>query len=180
MITINLLPASIKSSREYAKKNRVLLKAMTYYSGMLLILYVILLGVLGTVTIDKNNLEEEIEAKQGTIAQYAELEKDADALTKRLDTVNRIFALRPNWKRVIEDIANRRPAGVTVGRITMDAKTGAKVTVQASGSIHALGQYRNALENSPYFDFVDFLNLTPIGGGYTTTFNFELSKGALE
>ena len=181
MITINLLPPAIKESRRYAKKNKSLITALVAYVAIVAALY---LG-LGTLWFALKGANEglagDITSSEQKISKYGAIESEALTLSSRLDSVNKIFVSQPHFKKVYEELSYARPDGVVVLQVAFDIKKDSRIILQGSAnSVTSVGLFRNALELSPLFEFVDIQTISKGDSGTAFSINMSLSKDAMK
>lgn len=180
MSKINLLPSSFKEGHEYSKRNRKILSILYTYVALSVAVYVGM-GVVWAYLFFANQItQRDINEKQKTVASYAQLEQNATALASRLDVINRILTAKPSFRKPLEEISYRRPNGVTVARIAIDVKPENRATVEGLAvNLQTLGLFRNALEESELFDYVDIASVSPDSGQYRFNLTLTLASGAL-
>lgn len=158
---INLVPESMRSEREFAKKNssmiRYLILAVALSGGIITVLSVsnVYTGKLISQT------EANIAAQQNVNGTLKNIAEEAKSVETKLDIIQKLFEGQTKFSSLLSDIAAVMPEGSTITTIglTEDEKTPLNISVTVSSHEQA-AILRNALDQSDRFSDVDIQTIS--------------------
>jgi Tfp pilus assembly protein PilN len=159
---INLLPPSLKEQIKYAKFNRVVVRYVRLTIVVVVVLGAILAGAFYYLNLESVAAQNDVSAKQQTIAQYkgSILPKASDAAS-RLNAIAYAQETQTHFSKLISDLATVIPQGVSLNTIALtgDPATPVTITVDAQTYDEVLS-LRNALLTSPRISACDISTIS--------------------
>lgn len=182
MIDVNLLPTEIKEDIAQAKNNKT---ALSYFRRALFLLVSICLIFIAAQYFS-GSLLKEYQAKQiiarKLISRFGALEELANKAVSKIGKIQGIEASTNTWSNILTEINNITPQTVTIVSLKLDSNLKLRQTINGTaGSKKEVAEYRDTLESSEYFEFVDVDSTQSRGNsGETFTISFTLSKDSLK
>jgi Tfp pilus assembly protein PilN len=163
---INLLPSSIKEQKRYAGYNRLVLR----YLRLLAVVAVLLGGVFGASIyfLDQQAkvISADVAEKQRQIDAYAADVKQAKDVADRLTAIKSVQASQTKFSKLLTDLANTVPGGVSIDSITLTGDDKKPVRIAITGSTYeSMLSFREALAGSARISGVDLENVNQTGAG---------------
>lgn len=159
---INLLPPDLKEQIKYAKFNRIVVKyvQMTVLVGV--VLGVILAGAFYFLNLESTAAAANVASKEQTISQYkGSILPTAQDASNRINAISYVQQTQTHFSKLISDLANVMPQGVSLNTIALTGNSSVPVTIsiyaQTYDEILAL---RNALLTSPRIAACDIDNIS--------------------
>lgn len=182
MIDINLLPVELKDDIAQAKSNKT---ALSYFRRSLFLLFSMALIFIAAYYFF-GSLLQEYQAKQiiakKQINRFGNLEELANKAIGKISKIQGIEASANTWSHVLSEINTITPSGVTIVSLKLDSNLKLRQTINGTAiSKKQVAEYRDILEASKYFEFVDVDSTQSRGdSGETFTISFTLSKDSLK
>ena len=181
MIDVNLLPAEIKDSVSQAKSNK---RALAYFKRSCFFTFAVVFIAVAAHFYFLSVLEQskrQLKAAEAAVQEFSQIEAQAQSLTQKLSKIKKIDDSRFIWSNVLTEIDNITPANVRVISLKLDSvqKNRASVNGRAP-SKKDVADYRDILEKSNYFEYVDIESTQNNGDSESYNITFSLSKDALE
>lgn len=162
---INLLPPENKRELRAARSNTLLVRYNILLLGALAFLF-LATGIVYVYLNDaKAKAERTVAENQARTADYAAVERQAQAFRSNLATDKQILAGEVNYSKVVMQIAALMPKGTVLETLQLDAATfGTETTLAARArNYDAALSLKNSFQGSPLFSNVHFQSIA--GGG---------------
>lgn len=154
---INLLPPDLKEQIKYAKFNRTVVRYVKLTIVVAVVLGGILAGSFYYLNLESTAAQNNVSAKQATIAQYK-----GSILPKATDAANRLNAIayaqtaQTHFSKLLSDLAAVMPQGVSMNTIALTGNAAAPVTITVDAQTYdEILALRNALLTSPRIQAAD-------------------------
>ncbi len=156
MATINLLPQELKEGIYYSRKNIKAIRRLWLVLVFLLILVLVFFALYRLLSTDLSSVKKEVAYEEENIKSYGDLEKEAKKLSERLEIIGKIEDNYPYFSKILTEITSLMPpnSNLTSIEVFKDNTQRAKITGLADTK-RAVAIFREALENSPHFSYVD-------------------------
>ena len=161
---INLLPPSLKEEIRYAKLNRIVLGYVKVTVLVVIVLVVIFGGAFYYLNLEASAALSNVTSKEQTISQYKGtiLPKATDA-SSRLSAISYVQNTQTHFSKVISDIAQVIPQGVSLDTISFDGSSATPVSITVSTQTYdEVLELRNALLTSPRIAACDIDSITAL------------------
>ncbi len=157
---INLLPTAVKSQVAYAKNNRLLLRYLRLTVVVLLMLAAIFVTSIIYINQQASQLANQTKDREKDIATLAPDIAKARAAAERLLAIKTIHDSQTKFSRVVSELTNLLPGGVTMDTISLtgDATKPLQLSIK-SQSYNAVLAFREALAKSSIISGVDLENI---------------------
>ncbi len=182
MIDVNLLPAEIKDDIAQAKNNKT---ALSYFRRSMFLLVSICLIFIAAYYFF-GSLLKEYQAKQvitnKLLNRFGNLEELANKAISKIGKIQGIEASTNTWSNILAEINNITPQTVTIVSLKLDSNLKLRQTINGTASSKKeVAEFRDTLEGSEYFEFVDVDSTQSRGdSGETFTVSFTLNKDSLK
>lgn len=180
---INLLPYEEKRQLKAARTNTLLIRYNVF-----LAVAVVFLGIAIGITYfflinAKSSAEIVIGENKAKVADYAQVEAQAQLFRTNLATAKQILDSEVTYTKVMLDIARLMPSGTVLDKLSLDAQTfGTPTTMTAQASSYeAALKLKEAFQGSTILSDVNFQSITSsTSGSYplTVSFNVTIKKDA--
>lgn len=161
---INLLPLEIRTSRQYGRKNRVLI---TYVFALLLtaiLVAIVMLGSLKFFGTDEAALRSEIEENNTTIALLRSNTSELNQTVTRLETVDKLYENGITFSTLVPRIGSLLPEGTVLNGLSLTGESTdtLNLSVDLERPELAAVLIRNMVD-SDLFEAADIGNINPKG-----------------
>jgi Tfp pilus assembly protein PilN len=188
MSTPNLLPKREREKRQQFLRNYYTLLIGAILLAGLLVVTAILLLFDQVYRLNLQSAQAERAQAQSEAALYLNTEKDAQALSKELDTLKKAQSQTTHWSTLLSDLQRVTPAGVAVEKIdiqppqagnTQGGGTRASITGSAD-SRRSVAEFQIGLAATPAFKNVEMEATTQSGVAVQYKISFEVNYDKLE
>lgn len=155
---INLLPSENRKQLAASKQNGDILRSIFVVLGTMAVLVGMFAVIYIALTNSENLANQSYESNQTRIAEYKEVEANANKLLKDLSKAQQVLAQRVNYSNVLIKIAQALPSkDVTISSIQLDSKLfndqAKSLTINAKSQDQVI-ETKNAFEKSGLFKSV--------------------------
>lgn len=175
---INLLPPEEKRELRAARTNSLLLRYNLLLMGAVLFLALAIGIAYVYLTAAKVNAETTITENKAKVADFSEVQTEADAFRSNLTTAKQILDNEVIYTKVILAIAALMPSGTVLDKLSLDSQTfGTQTTLSAQAKSYddAL-RLKDSFQNSPLFSNVHFQSINSGGQPpYPLTVNLNVT-----
>lgn len=182
MISINFLPLEQKEKNRWQFINRFTFFYCMLFVALVVVFIIVLLIFNYFLGLYRDDLKGQVEGfRQGKLAvQVADTEKKIKEENKEIEAILALSKNTSHWSVILEDIAKKVPAGISISRI--DTKEDGNIAVVGHANFREqLLEFKANLEGSNYITnvalpFSDLTSRTDI----TFHLSFVLKEGALQ
>lgn len=194
MVKINLLPSKEKITKG-ARRDNMLAAAVSIFT-VFLVAALIGLTFYYDSNYDKESraIEKEIKAEESQAATYKQVEDEVQVLKDRLAAVKELLGKSIKLSGVLKELSVLTPVNLQIKDITIQKTAGAKgkeaqsqteeprVTMNGkTTNRRTVVRFKEALESSAYFAYVDFESATTDDeGNINFTISLELEKESIK
>lgn len=175
---INLLPPEEKRQLQAARTNTLLLRYNLFLIGALAFLGMAVGVTYFYLSTTKANAESIINENQARVADFAEIQSQANIFKANLATAKQILDNEVVYTKVMLSIAALMPSGTILDKLALDSQTfGTETTLvaRATNYENAL-KIKDAFEASPLFSNVHFQSINSGGQPpYPLTVNLNVT-----
>jgi len=174
---INLLPPDAKAEIRAGRANRLLVRYLFLFTGLMLLLFA---AIATSIYVMRTTKAQELDSIHQAEKQSVSLRKEQQQVTQfigDLKTAKQILGAQTNYSTIILRIASVIPKGVTIESLSLDASSFTKpVTIVAHAKNDAAAlALKTSLTNSKYFSDPHFSTLTTGTGKYPITINMDVT-----
>ncbi len=120
---INVLPPDSKKAIKYARWNFILLRYC--FLALLVPIGVVAIVLFGQYYISRSELalQESVDTSQTKVASLQSVQKEAEALSSKITTINQLFSKEMNFGDILKKIGAILPDGATLNGLELSQKT---------------------------------------------------------
>ena len=187
---INLLPDDYKKEVRAARTNVLLIRYIAIFAIAATVLGGIVTAAYIVLESRMSSAQALLEANNARTAPYASIRAEAEALRSSISSAKAIIDQKISYSKLIYEIANATPSGVTIDSLDLDPTTfGTSMTLSASAqSFDAASKLRDEFAaSSEVFSSVTLVSLESnpsAAAGDTHPISVKISviinKGALQ
>jgi hypothetical protein len=161
---INLLPLEIRTSRQYGRKNRVLIIYVFALLITALLVAIVMLGSLKFFGMNESALREEIEENNVALSALRTNTTELNKTVTKLETVDKLYESGVTFSSLIPRIGSLLPEGTVLNALSLTGdNTGAlSLDVDLEKPELAAVLIRNMID-SDLFEAADVGNINPKG-----------------
>lgn len=175
---INLLPPDAKAEIRAGRANRLLIRYLVLFTGLMLLLFVAIGIVLYTMSRTEVTSKAAITATLNKSSKIKAEQKQVEQYIANLKIAKQILDSQTNYSTIILRIASVIPQGVVIDSLSLDSSSFTKpttLTARAKSDRAALA-FKQALTSSPYFKDPHFSSITSGGSGsYPITISLDVT-----
>lgn len=163
---INLLPPVYKQQIAFAKRNAVIMRYLRLVIETGFVIGVLVLVVSLKLNADTAQAEAILAPKDAAIRELEGMEKDARALSNKLNRIKTQRSSQSHFSALLADLAAVTPSGAFISAINLTGDQAKPVRISAvANSYETAVAIREAIVTSPRIAGADIETISPNSGG---------------